>query len=227
MAKFFVAGTDTDVGKTFVSCSILEAANGRGLRTIGLKPVAAGGELLNGQLCNDDALALRETMSVELPYAQVNPICLTAACSPHIAAAIEHKKITASRIVGFCRGAMMTPNDLCLIEGAGGWRVPISPRETMADVARSLNLPVILVVSMRLGCINHAMLSAESIRRDGLSIAGWVANTVQSTPMMYYEENLLTLKSALDAPFVGELPYTSKGGPRAVCNEISLEVLEL
>lgn len=224
---FFVAGTDTEVGKTFASCALLEAVNQLDKSTMGLKPVAAGCEEIDGEWKNEDAILLQQHMSVDLPYAQVNPIALKTPASPHIAAYLEKKTVSVSRIVGFCRGALMGRPDFALVEGAGGWRVPLSNRETMADLARQLGHDVILVVGLRLGCLNHAMLTAEAIRRDGLNIAGWIANSVSSEPMSFENENIATLKSALNAPFMGKLPNALEGGPKSVCNQLVLDCLEL
>jgi dethiobiotin synthetase len=229
---FFVAGTDTEIGKTFTSCALLAAANEKGLRTLALKPVAAGSDeypLDNGKVeqRNEDAVALMSHMSVKLPYSQVNPVLLKEPASPHIAAAMENKTPNTTRITGFCRGALMQKYDFALVEGAGGWRVPISSRETMADLARQLNFKVILVVGLRLGCLNHAMLTAEAIRRDGLEIAGWVANSLSPEPMGFESENIATLKSALKAPMLGHIPYSQSGRPEEVCKSVNLECLDL
>lgn len=196
---YFVTGTDTEVGKTWVSCRLLEAAREAGLSCYGLKPVAAGCEETGDGLRNEDALALMESSSVKLPYDQVNPVALREPMAPHIAADREGRNLSLSRLTGFVRGAMMTHKaDLILIEGAGGWRVPLNDREMLAGIAREMELPVILVVGMQLGCINHAVLSAEAIRNDGLELAGWVANYLNG-PMTVGAENLATLKAMLPA----------------------------
>lgn len=227
---YFVAGTDTGVGKTFSSCVMLKAAEKQALRTLALKPISAGCELVElssgkKQWQNEDAIALIEHMSVKLPYAQVNPAAFEVPASPHISAALESKVVRADRIVGYCRGAMMTPADFVLIEGAGGWRVPISPSETMADIAKQLELKVILVVSLKLGCLNHALLSAEAIRRDGLEIAGWIGNQAEPQKMSYEEQNIATLKSALVAPCLGILPYASNQAPESLVDHLDISVL--
>lgn len=203
--SLFVTGTDTEVGKTAICCAILAAANARGMSTAAVKPVAAGCDE-NGH--NEDALALQNAMSMSMDYAQINPVALDSAIAPHIAAQQQGKRLQAGRLAGLCRGVMSSSADLVLIEGAGGWRVPINPRETLADVAKELAAPVILVVGMRLGCINHALLSAEAIRRDGLQLAGWVANRVESS-MSCYRENVDTLRQLLAAPMLGEVPHQS------------------
>jgi dethiobiotin synthetase len=230
--SFFIAGTDTGVGKTFVSCALLEAAASQGLSTLGLKPMAAGCEQVDigeGKLQwqNEDAQQLMQHSTLVLPYIQVNPVALKAAASPHIAAALENKTITAARMEGVCRGALMLRPDFALVEGAGGWRVPISPRETMADLAKLLALEVILVVDLRLGCLNHAMLTAESLRRDGLKLAAWVGNRSSEDVMDYEQENIATLVSALDAPLLGCLPFEVGQSPKDVCNLLVLDCLEL
>lgn len=218
---WFVTGTDTEVGKTAISCALLAAAAGAGLTTAAVKPVAAGCDE-NGQ--NDDALQLQSCMTATLDYAQVNPVALDAAIAPHIAAEREGKRIQASRLAGICRGVMMGPTDFVLIEGAGGWRVPISPRETLADLAVQLQVGVILVVGMRLGCINHALLTAEAIRRDGLVLAGWVANQ-PAERMICHEENLDTLQRLLPAPLLGEVPRLSPFDPVQAGNLLDLKPL--
>lgn len=225
--RYFIAGTDTDVGKTYAACALLEAAANKGYSTLGLKPVAAGCEMQEGVLKNEDAKALMQHMTLDLPYEQVNPVTLTAATSPHIAAQLEQKMLSASRLVGFCRGALLQGPDFALVEGAGGWRVPISSRETMADLAKGLGFEVILVISLKLGCLNHALLSAEAIRRDGLKLAGWIANSASSESMEYKEQYVATLVSALGAPMIGRLAYRQDGDPKQACNDLNLDCLYL
>jgi dethiobiotin synthetase len=227
---YFVTGTDTEVGKTFASCVLLKAAEAKGLSTMALKPVAAGAEsvmLGNGraQLQNEDAQALQKNMTVRLPYEQINPVVLETPASPHIAAAISSKSLQASRIAGFCRGALTTSADFVLIEGAGGWRVPISSAETMADLAKQLDLKVILVVALRLGCLNHAFLTAEAIRRDGLELAGWIGNSPSIQEMPFLKENMATLHSGLGAPCLGFLPYLKNAGIESLIDAINLDLL--
>jgi dethiobiotin synthetase len=218
---WFVTGTDTEVGKTAVSCALLAAAGSAGLRTAAVKPVAAGCDAAGR---NEDALLLMEWMSEPLDYEQVNPVALEAAIAPHIAARQEGRSLQAGRLEGFCRGVMTSGADFVLIEGAGGWRVPINERETLADLAVSLQAGVILVVGMRLGCINHALLTAEAIARDGLHLAGWVANQ-PGEAMHCYAENLDSLRRRLPAPLLGEVPPMSPFDVRAAARGLSLEAL--
>ncbi len=208
--SYFITGTDTDVGKSFAAAALLQAAQDAGARCFGLKPIAAGVIESTTDRCNEDALLLMQHSSVPLSYAQVNPVLLQEPIAPHLAAQREGKNITVSRLAGYCRGALMTPAELVLVEGAGGWRVPLNRSETLADLAKELKLPVILVVGMRLGCLNHALLTAEAIAADGLTLAGWVANKIDPE-MSCYPENLDTLKFLLRAPLLAEIPYLDGG----------------
>ncbi len=218
---WFVTGTDTEVGKTAVSCALLAAAAREGLSTAAIKPVAAGCDA-DGR--NEDAVQLMAAMTAELDYTQVNPVALEAAIAPHIAAGEEGRHLEATRLAGMCRGVMSCGADFTLIEGAGGWRVPINATETLADLAVELELDVILVVGMRLGCINHALLTAEAIERDGLRVAGWVAN--QPGPeMSRYRENLDTLRDLLPAPLLGEVPHLTPYSAAEAANFLSIQSL--
>ncbi len=219
--RFFIAGTDTDAGKTTVAAGLLEAANRSGLSTLGMKPVAAGCEHTEQGLRNADALSLQQAMSLSLPYEQINPVALEPAIAPHIAADQAGRRLTVAQLAGFCRGLLMQSADLALIEGAGGWRVPLNRRETLADLAVELQLPVILVVGLKLGCINHALLTAEAIARDGLALAGWVANTVDGD-MQAFEANLATLRQRLPAPCLGVVPHLAPPSAAAVAPHLTL-----
>ena len=218
---FFVTGTDTDVGKTVIAAGLLQAANQQGLRTAACKPVAAGCEDQGAGPQNEDALQLQSTASYSLSYQQVNPVALDLPMAPHIAAQEQGKLLSASRLSGFCRGIMLLPIDMLVIEGAGGWRVPLNNRETMAEIPKQLNAEVILVVGVRLGCINHALLTAQAIRSDGLKIAGWVANTMD-TNMLRLQENIDTLKKTFPEPCLGTIPRLSDISPQQVGNYLTL-----
>ena len=197
---FFITGTDTEVGKTWVSCRLLERAREAGLSCYGLKPIAAGCEETADGLRNEDAVNLMASSSVALPYVVVNPVALKAAIAPHIAARQEGRRISLSQLAGYVRGALSShPADLVLVEGAGGWRVPLNDREMLSALAVELNLPVIQVVGMKLGCISHALLTAEAIQADGLRYTGTVANCFGE--MDVREENLITLRQHLPGAF--------------------------
>ena len=219
--KFFVTGTDTDVGKTLIACGLLHLAREQGLSTLGLKPLAAGAEDSGEGLRNDDAVALQAESSLKPRYSEVNPVVLKAAIAPHIAAAEEGRSLNLDRLAGLVRGQLIKKADFTLVEGAGGWRVPLQGRQTLADLAKLLQLPVILVVKMQLGCLNHALLTAEAIQRDGLALAGWVANT-SGEPMLKEDENFQTLEQLLPAPCLGRVPALKQATPQAVSHYLQL-----
>lgn len=183
--SLFIAGTDTGVGKTWVASRLLRALVAQGYRAAGMKPVAAGAAVTSAGLRNDDALALAAAGNVPFPYDTLNPYCLQQASSPHIAARTEGTSI--DRAVIKRKFAEISRNsDVVVVEGAGGWLAPIGnppqpghPGPTMADVAAVLHLPVLLVVGLRLGCISHALLTADSIQARGLTLAGWIANPIE------------------------------------------------
>jgi dethiobiotin synthetase len=206
MPEFFVTGTDTGVGKTLVATALLHAAGARGLRTLGLKPVAAGCSGSAGRRVNEDALALQAAATVRLDYGQVNPLALGQAIAPHLAAAAEGLRLEVAPLARAVRSTAAVPHDLLLAEGAGGWLVPLNERETMGDLAAALGWPVILVVAMRLGCLNHALLTAAAVRAAGLSLAGWVANCA-GAPMAALEANVSTLQTRLGARLIGCVPW--------------------
>lgn len=220
--RFFIAGTDTGVGKTTVSCALLAAARARGLSTLALKPVAAGCEQTPEGLRNEDALALMAEMTLKLSYDEVNPVALPAPLSPHLAARQAGRRLTIQQLAGYSRGALMHKADFGLVEGAGGWRVPVSERELLSELPKQLGLPVILVVGIRLGCLNHAILTVEAIVKDGLRLAGWVANVIDPD-MLAVEDNVETLRSMLSAPCLGVLPWAPgrSASDRAAALDIS------
>ncbi|MFT7560287.1 MAG: dethiobiotin synthetase [Flavobacteriales bacterium] len=221
----FIAGTDTGVGKTFVACNLLQAFNRKGHSTLALKPVAAGAEWLDGQWKNDDGIALQASASVALRYEELNPLCFEHALSPHIAAEKAGYNLDFDALVSQCEQTLKRSADVKLVEGAGGWRVPVSDSHTMADLAKALNLPVVLVVGMRLGCINHACLTAEAIKADGLTLAGWVANCIDAD-MAALEENLFTLDSRIPAPRLATIPSLASADNLSAIAHIDIDKLK-
>ncbi len=195
----FVAGTDTGVGKTFVCAGLAMAAVAEGRRLAVMKPVAAGAEATPAGLRNDDALALIEAAGSTAPYEQVNPYCLSTAASPHIAAQAAGVRIDAA-VVRDAAQRLAANGDWLLVEGAGGWHAPIGEHDTMAEVARALGLPVLLVVGLRLGGLNHALLTHDAIRRDGLPFAGWIGNGIDPA-MVHLEQNVAWLSRRFGEPF--------------------------
>lgn len=204
---YFITGTDTGVGKTLVATTMLRLAEQKGLSTLGLKPVSAGCDFIDEQWMNDDARDLMLASTTSPTYANVNPVALRAAMAPHIAAQQESADIQLAELATHCR-TQLNNADFCVVEGAGGWQVPLNDTETMADLAVEIGCPVVLVVGMRLGCINHALLTADAICHAGLTLAGWVANHVDQT-MIAADENVESLHSRLGAPLLGRIPALS------------------
>jgi dethiobiotin synthetase len=200
----FVTGTDTGVGKTLVTAALLHALAGLGERVVGMKPVAAGAERVDGVWINEDVQALRAASPVAAPLERVNPYLFREAIAPHIAAEHRGVRIEVPRIVESFE-ELAAQGGAVLVEGAGGLLVPRGPGRDMADLAIALGLPMLLVVGMRLGCLNHALLTAEAIERRGLRLAGWVANRLDPK-MAAYDENLASLAARLPAPLVADLP---------------------
>ncbi len=202
---YFVTGTDTGVGKTLISVLLLRAFAARGLRTVGMKPVAAGCEWRDGAAYWDDVEQLRAAANVDAVQALVNPYRFEDAIAPHIAAAQSGATIHLD-VITRAYDALQAQADVVIVEGAGGFRVPLNDREDMADLARKLSLPVILVVGMRLGCINHALLSAEAIRHAGLPLAGWMANCIDPA-IAQLVACLTALQQCLNTPLLGVVPW--------------------
>ena len=209
MTAFFITGTDTEIGKTFVTCTLLHAVRAKGLTALGMKPVAAGAEIVKGEFINEDAARLRAAGSFDPGLALLNPYCLKSPIAPHIAAAEEGVAIDPAPILA-AFAKLQAQAELVLVEGVGGFRVPLGKGYDTADLARDLALPVILVVGMRLGCINHALLTAEAIQARGMQLAGWVANQVDPA-MLRFEQNLEALTERLPAPLLGVTPFQADG----------------
>lgn len=202
----FVTGTDTGVGKTTASAALIGALARRHARVAGMKPVAAGLVEHGGRLVSEDVLALRAVSTVPLPPELDNPVALPEPLSPHLAARHAGVVVRMSDLVTPAR-QLERMLDALVVEGAGGWRVPLNDEgQTLADFARALGAPVVMVVGMRLGCLNHALLTAEAIRADGLTLAGWVANRIDPD-MVCADDNLDTLQRLLKAPMWGDMPW--------------------
>jgi dethiobiotin synthetase len=201
MAGFFVTGTDTGVGKTWAATVLMRLLRDEGLTALGMKPVASGCRRENGGLRNEDALRLQEESSFPLSYEEVNPYALEWPVSPHIAARRDGRDIALDPIVERCR-ALEARADRVVVEGVGGWEAPLNERERVSDLARALGLPVILVVGLRLGCLNHAFLTHAAMERSGVDCLGWIANELE-TEFLCLEENLETLRAGLPSPFLG------------------------
>lgn len=220
---YFVTGTDTGVGKTLVSCALLHAFAAQGASVVGMKPVAAGCRRENGVLVSEDAELLQAASNVALPLSAINPYAFEPPIAPHIAAAQAGTRIEIPLIVDSFK-RLQQKADTVVVEGVGGFCVPLNDAEDTATLAQALNLPVILVVGLRLGCINHALLTAQAIQQAGLTLAGWVANHV-TLEMEERDQNIIALQHRLIAPLIGVLPYAPGATSVACSSMINLQTL--
>lgn len=206
MNSVFVTGTDTEVGKTRISVALIELLQQQGEKVVGMKPIASGCELMGDGLRNDDALKLIQQAKVSLPYELINPYAFEPAIAPHIAAKQEGVTIDLERIKQNF-DVIQSQSDSVVVEGAGGWLVPLNEHTSMADLAVRLGLPIVLVVGIRLGCINHALLTVQAIEKSGLQLQGWVANNIEENAESI--EIVNTLKQGISAPCLGVVPLLS------------------
>ena len=211
----FVTGTDTGVGKTLVACALILAVAETGRRVVGMKPVAAGAQAnARGVLVNDDVVRIMAASNVAAPRTNVNPYCFAPATAPHLAARASGVEIVLEEILAaYWKLAALA--EFVVVEGVGGFCVPLNAREDSADLARHLGLPVLLVVGMRLGCLNHTLLTAQAIRARGLRLAGWIANRIDPS-MAVAEENVTALAERLAAPLLGEIEFTAAPDPQRI-----------
>ena len=215
----FITGTDTAVGKTVVAAGLVRLAATSGLRVVGLKPVASGAERTPEGLRNEDAMALAAESSVGLPYALTNPLCFEPAIAPHIAAAEAGAAMSLPELAGWYRRATEQA-DLAIVEGAGGWRVPLHPEGFLSDLPELLGLDVLLVVGLRLGCLNHARLTLEAVKRSGrCRYVGWVGNGIDPA-FARPEENLATLDRLLGGPPLALIPPLPAATAVAACEHL-------
>jgi len=204
MKSLFITGTDTEIGKTFVTCGMLTALRRQEIHAAPMKPIAAGTTMQQGQRLNEDVHQLIAAYAEPIDATLVNPFCFDAAIAPHIAAVLEKRSVDLDTIDA-AFAVLKAAHDCVLVEGAGGFLVPLSDTQSMATLPTRLGLDVVLVVGMRLGCLNHALLTAEAIHSRGLTLAGWVANTVDAQ-MRVFDENVGTLRTHLNAPCLGVIP---------------------
>ncbi len=206
MAGFFISGTDTGVGKTRVSCLLMQQLIDQGEQVIGLKPIASGCADTDEGLRNDDAVALMQTSNVQIPYPLINRYAFSPAIAPHIAAELTGVSICLETIYQDYSW-IETRADTVIVEGVGGWLVPLGQGNTMSSLAIKLRLPVILVVAIRLGCLNHALLTAQAIEQSGLEFFGWIANQV-SNEGLFIDQQVESLEQALNAPLLCNIPFS-------------------
>lgn len=222
---FFVTGTDTEIGKTAITAALTHLAAQSGLRAAAIKPLAAGQDCVDGRWVNEDVLRLRAASNMDLRDDEVGPLQLRTPCAPHIAARLEGRTISRDSLLAAVRGVAARA-DIAFVEGVGGFRVPLVPGWDTADLAVDLGLPVVLVVGLRLGCINHALLTAQAIRARGLALAGWVGNTVDAT-QPHQADNLTALADRLNAPCWGVVPRLGGSAPGAADVASHLNTAEL
>lgn len=222
-ANYFITGTDTDVGKTIVTKSLLQAFAAKGVSAVGYKPVAAGSELTEQGWQNADALCLQQASTIKIDYENINPYPLILPASPHIAAKQEQVDIDFS-VLSQRLFQLRQQSEVVLVEGAGGWRVPVSEQCFLSDWVKLEALPVILVVGIQLGCLNHAQLTTEAILADGLEIAGWVANRI-NPGVDHYQQHIEQLTRHIPAPKLGEIPYCTNVRGRNLAQYLHIERL--
>ena len=188
---FFITGTDTGVGKTYVACKLIQQYVAQGYKVVGMKPVAAGCDLVNGEWVNDDVLKLEAASNVKVPRALTNPYSFKQAIAPHLAAELAGTEMTIA-VMQHAFEELSKLADIVIVEGAGGFLVPINYQKTLADFVKAINIPIVLVVGIKLGCINHTMLTIEAIKARNCELHGWIANPIDSQ-MQHYNENVLTI----------------------------------
>lgn len=207
MKKFFITATDTDAGKTYVACSLIHALTKLGKKVAVYKPISAGCEVEQGQLVNEDAKLLMQSANSQQSLSQINPIAFLEPIAPHIAANKQNKEITIAEVCNGYSKVLDNQADVIITEGAGGWRLPLGNNKYLSEFAFATKQDVILIVNMKLGCLNHARLTYEAIVADGLNCIAWVANSY--TAMPYLDENIAELKQLLPVPLIAQLGFCS------------------
>jgi dethiobiotin synthetase len=219
----YVTGTDTGIGKTLASCTLLHALRGQGLRAIGMKPVASGCDWSGDGWRNADALALQEAGEPGIDYADINPFALERPLAPELAARDAGTEVSLPPILA-AHARLAKRAEAVVVEGVGGWAAPLSASLMQADVVRALRLPVLLVVGLRLGCLSHALLSARAIAGDGLQLAGWIGSHVDPG-MERVEDNLAMLRARLPAACWGVLPHAPAAAPASLARHLRIPAL--
>jgi dethiobiotin synthetase len=223
----FITGTDTGVGKTRFTVALMEALKKQGHKTAGMKPVACGAVFNNGKLMNDDANLIMQYCSEQTNYELINPVVFESPVAPNIAANQKNETISLKQIVSSYK-QLASSYGYVVVEGIGGWRVPISDKLSTVDLVRELSLPVVMVVGMRLGCINHAILTAEAIRADGVNLCGWVSNHLENDrPLTFKRDILATLKERLACPHIADVPYAEDFEPGNMLKSIDLSFISV
>ena len=219
--SYFITGTDTGVGKTLIGCALLHGFAAQGKRVVGMKPIAAGCDERDQK---EDVRQLRAASNVLASGGQINPYCFMQTVAPHLAAQFSGIRINIARIVKSF-SELNVQADVVIVEGAGGFVVPLNDEQDGADLVAQLGLPIILVVGMRLGCLNHALLTAEAIAARGLTLAGWVANVLDAD-MEMVNKNVAALQQRIGAPLLGVVPHREQQDAREVATFLNLALLE-
>ena len=220
MNGFFITGTDTSCGKTEITLGLMQLLQNQGQIVIGMKPIASGAMPTADGLRNEDALKIQAQGSIQVPYSELNPYIYEAPIAPHLAATQAGEEIDLN-VISTCYMSLLAQADCIIVEGVGGWRVPFNRQQSAADFACMLKIPVILVVGLKLGCINHALLSVESILASGVKLAGWIANEVEPE-MQAIDENIATLQMAISAPCLGVVPYIKNPSAEMIAESLGL-----
>lgn len=216
---YFITGTDTGCGKTEITLGLMQLLQDHGRSVLGMKPVASGALPTKEGLRNEDAKRIQQQSSLQVAYSLINPFAFAPPIAPHLAAEQAGVEIRFARILD-CYQQLSAKADLVLVEGVGGWRVPLGPAGDLSDLAKAMGLPVILVVAVRLGCINHALLTVESIRSKELTLAGWVA-TIMEPDMLELQGNLATLRRSIAAPCIGVVPHMQPVATQTIAADLA------
>lgn len=222
---YFITGNGTEIGKTFVSTTLLLKLNDLGYSTIGMKPLASDAQNTKDGLRNNDALTLQQSASITLPYEKINPFVFEPPITPHLAAEKIGIKLSSTDLINHCKKTVEESNaEYAIIEGIAGWQVPLNEEETLADFAAALNVPVIFVAGIYLGCLNHSILTWQSMVSYNVPVAGWVANCIDPN-MLEVDKNIATLKHWIKAPFLGKVPYLPDHNPHKSISYVNLPTI--
>lgn len=209
---FFVTGTDTGIGKTHITAGMLQAANSQGFSTLGIKPLASGAIVKDGQYYSEDALVLQQASTIALPYTEINPFLFKEPAAPHIEAEKLNQPLSVHALKMKTQKTLQAQADVKIVEGVGGWCMPLNAKETMADFAMSCNFTIVFVVGIRLGCLNHAILTAKAFQASNIQPIFWVANLLEPASLTQ-EENIHLLKKWLPFPYLGAVQFKQSAAP--------------
>ena len=219
----FITGTDTGAGKTWFTVMLMSALKCAGYSVAGMKPVASGATQIKGHLVNDDAALIQKHCSNDIDYETVNPVVFAPPAAPHIVAEDSSQQIDFERILN-AYNKLIKANDIVIVEGVGGWRVPLSKNSSTVDLVKELNIPVILVVGIKLGCINHAILTAEALKSDGVKLCAWASSQLEKD-YLFLDQTYQELEEKIHAPKIAETPYSKAFAPDALINKLDFKLI--